>query len=415
MTVVVVGAGVAGTAAALGAARAGARVTVVDGGSGASTLWTGKVDYVPIEVTPELGALASELGVVLGRSILVTTNGYPPAAFGHEASLLDLHAVLAKKPAIGVVRCPRPGWNADGIERSAGEGFFALDATVLRHADERLMADAELAERHDDDARLGWLAERLREGIARSGITPTGLLLPPLLGLRQSRAADLAKLVGVPCGEAMGLPGGPCGLRVEAARDRSFAAAGVSVVRGRARGVVREGTRWRVDVDGETLAAAAVVVAAGGLVGGGLAYQPSEAMEAAALPTEPRPPFACSVGGPLPLGAHGEPLDVPGSLFGVPPEQLAWPLARDPLMERVGVLAAEDGRVEKGLYVAGELVADRPRTWLHALSSGMRAGAAAARDAEGLTSPAESTGPTGPTGSPGSARLAPAGAPASRP
>jgi hypothetical protein len=84
----------------------------------------------------------------------------------------------------------------------------------------------------------------------------------------------------------------------------------------------------------------------------------------------------------MPLGAHGRPLDLPGSLFGVAPESLAWPLARDghATMDRVGVLCDEHGRVAAGLYAAGELVADAPRTWLAALESGARAGAAAARD-----------------------------------
>jgi glycerol-3-phosphate dehydrogenase subunit B len=366
MSVLVVGAGVAGTAAALAASRAGAKVTVVDGGTGAST---------------------QELGVVLGVAVVVTSAAHPRAAQGREASLLDLHPLLASRPQIGVVRCARPGWSADGLVRAAERGFFPLDAVVLRHADERTLPDPDFAARHDDDARLAWLAERLREGITRSQVAPTGLLLPPSLGLKRSRAADLSQLLGVPCGEAMGLPGGPCGLRFESARDGAFAAADITVVRGRATGVERDAGRWRIAVDGGSLTASAVVIAAGGLIGGGIEYQPSEAMVAAALPPRSRPAFGCTIAGPLPVGAHGRPLELPGSLFGVPPEELAWPHARDPLMDRAGVLCGEEGRVDRGLYAAGEIVADLPRTWLHALSSGVRAGAAAARD--GITVPAE--------------------------
>ena len=387
MTVVVVGAGVAGTAAALAAARAGARVTVIDGGTGASTLWTGAVDEVDADTAAETSAIAAELGVVLGQVTLMTTGAHARAAAGREASLLDVHAPTRVASNVGVVRCARPGWSALAVERAAGPGFFALDAVVLRHVDERTLSDAEFAARHDDDARLGWLAERLREGITRSGHVPTALLLPPSLGATRSRAGDLARLVGLPCGEAMGLPGGPCGLRFEAARDAAFAREGVTVLRGRARSVAREGAIWRVEVDGQVIAASALVVAAGGLLGGGLEYQPSEALEAAALPPRATPPFACTIAGPLPVGAHGRPLELPGSLFGIPPEDLAWPLARDPLMERAGILCDDDGRVERGLYAAGELVADLPRTWLHALSTGRRAGAAAARDT--VTSTAE--------------------------
>ena len=42
----------------------------------------------------------------------------------------------------------------------------------------------------------------------------------------QPSRIDLSRLVGVPCGEATGMPGGPAGLRFERARDRALAAAG---------------------------------------------------------------------------------------------------------------------------------------------------------------------------------------------
>jgi hypothetical protein len=99
------------------------------------------------------------------------------------------------------------------------------------------------------------------------------------------------------------------------------------------------------------------------------------------------------------LGAHGRPHEAPGTLFGVPPEAIAWPFAQDPLMDRVGVLCDEQGRVRMpqgngrqlgesdGLYAAGEITADAPRTWLSALESGVRAGSAAARGALSATSP----------------------------
>jgi hypothetical protein len=194
----------------------------------------------------------------------------------------------------------------------------------------------------------------------------------------------------------MGLPGGPAGLRFESARDRALAGAGVDAVRGRADAIeaAGAGARWRVVVDGRPVEADAVIVACGGFIGGGLEYQPSEWMLAAALPPVARIPFHCTIAAPLPLGAHGKALALPGSLFGLPPEVIAWPLARDPLMERVGVLCGDDGRVAPGLFVAGELVADAPRTWLRALESGLRAGAGAARDM--LTSTASRPASTGP-------------------
>jgi hypothetical protein len=79
----------------------------------------------------------------------------------------------------------------------------------------------------------------------------------------------------------------------------------------------------------------------------------------------------------LRVGARGRPLELPGSLFGLPPESLAWPFESDALMDRVGALADGDGRAGERLFVAGELAADIPHAWLSALTSGARAGAAA--------------------------------------
>jgi hypothetical protein len=53
----------------------------------------------------------------------------------------------------------------------------------------------------------------------------------------------------------------------------------------------------------------------------------------------------------------------------------------DALLDHVGIATDEDGRVTAGgpgLFAAGELVADRPRTWLDALATGARAGVLAA-------------------------------------
>ncbi len=107
----------------------------------------------------------------------------------------------------------------------------------MRYSEERALPDAEFAARHDDDARLGWLAERLREALAIEfgGDAVAGLVLPPSLGIDRARADQLSGLVGLPCGEPVGMPGGPAGLRFERARDRALGAAGVERVEGRAR------------------------------------------------------------------------------------------------------------------------------------------------------------------------------------
>jgi hypothetical protein len=397
--VVVIGAGVAGSGAAIAAALEGAEVVVVSGGTGASTLWTGRVAPHAGEISAAGREVAEAFQVRLGRCLLVTSHAGAVTGHGYEAGLLDLSPVLRARRCVGVVRCPRPGWDADAIARDAGEGAIAIDASVLRHVDERHLPDADFAARHDDAERLGWLGERLRDALHRAGDRPAALLLPPSLGLDRQRASDLSKLAGLPCGEAMGLPGGPVGLRVESARDRIFETRGIEVVIARATAIETASSGWRVALGRDRIDAGAVVVAAGGLLGGGLEYQPSEWIHAAELPPCARAPFRCTINGPFPIGADGRFLEAPSSLFGVPPESIAWPLARDPLLEKVGLLAAGDGHVAPALYAAGEILADRPRTWLEALESGVRAGAAASREA--LTSRP--------------ARPSLAGAPASRP
>jgi hypothetical protein len=161
-------------------------------------------------------------------------------------------------------------------------------------------------------------------------------------------------------------------------------ASGAQHIRVRALAVERTEGSWRIAAEeGQVFEAHAIVVATGGLLGGGLAYAPSEATLATALPPGSRLPFRLTLDAPLPLGAHGRPLELPGSLFGFAPERLAGPLAHHRAIDRVGVLTDQDSgvRAPSGALAAGDVVADSPRTWLWALSMGARAGALAAREA----------------------------------
>ena len=366
-SVLVLGGGIAGTAAALEAARTGARVVLLGGGTGASTLATGALDDSPwthaarplLPVGRAARAILDALAAYAvpdGGARIATTAGVLRPARGHDLALLDLASLAGRR--VGVVRCDRPEWDAGALARSWGAGFAPLDATVLRHADERLLPAADFAARHDDERRLAWLAERLRDALARAGSHLDALIVPSSLGVEAERARALSALVGLPCGEAAAAPGGPSGLRFERARDRALAAAGVVRAAGRATHVERRADRWHVArADGPALEAMAVVLAVGGFIGGGLEYSPGEAAEASVLPPASRPPFRLTIDVPaVELGARGRSLEVPGSLFGIPPESLAWPFATDPMMERVGVLVDEDGRAAPGLYAAGEMV-----------------------------------------------------------
>lgn len=149
VAVVVVGAGVAGTAAAIAAARLGARVTVVDRGAGASSLATGALDFVSwqrpgdtLRAATELSSSSRDVFNALGSYVLpqrparlLTTAGVVREARGHDAALLDAAAIdLARNPGrrIGVVRCSRPGWDADALAAAWGSAWLAIDARVLR-------------------------------------------------------------------------------------------------------------------------------------------------------------------------------------------------------------------------------------------------------------------------------------------
>lgn len=384
-------------AAALAAAAAGVSVALVDGGTGASTLSTGAIDDVPWTPAPRTLAFVSPGARVLLDALaayavpdagarVATTAGLVRPTRGHDLALLDLGPLANRR--VGVICCDRPEWDGAALARAWGSDFAPLEATLLRHVDERLLPAADFAARHDDEARLAWLVERLREALGRSGSRFDALVLPPSLGVEHERARTLSARVGLPCGEAAALPGGPSGLRFERARDRALAAVRVERITGRATSVVRSGGRWRVGfAEGRALEASAAVLAAGGLIGGGLAYTPGDAA-ASVLPPAARAPFQITLEVPAAtLGAYGRPLEIPGSLFGVPPESLAWPFAADALMDRVGVLVDPEGRAAAGLYAAGEMVADAARTWLRALESGLRAGSAAAREV--LTSTTE--------------------------
>jgi glycerol-3-phosphate dehydrogenase subunit B len=394
--VLVVGAGVAGTAAALAAARGGARVSVLDGGTGASTLATGAIDAhfwqdAPMQPTPIARGARDILDLLGGYALpdtgarLLTQSGIVRPARGHDDAVIDVKALAVGR--VGVVRCERPGWDAGALARAWGETFDPIDAVVIRYADERVLPDADFAMRHDDMARLGWLGERLRDALARARDPVRALVLPACLGIDRPTARQLSELVGVRCGEAIGSPGGPSGLRFERARDRALAAAGVEHLRGRAAHVARTGNGWRIvtegSEDGPHLEADAVVLAIGGLVGGGIEYAPAESIFASALPPFARLPFRMTIAAPVVLGAHGRPLELPSTLFGRPPEAIAWPDARDAMMDHVGVLSDAEGRTESGLFVAGDLRADRPRAWLDVLSTGAAAGTAAARALSG--------------------------------
>ena len=407
---VVVGAGIAGLAAAWSARRAGRQVTIVSRGAGASALGGGAVDDVPWE---QLARAARVLGGGAGRAALPLSVG--AAAFVAELELWDVPAVERAwiatvagrlRPARGrdralldlgrlegalvlLPRAGRAGWDADAIAASlaaepfAGAGrlaFQAVDLPVLRFDDEHRIGDADLAGRHDDEARLGWLAGRLRHGIAASGAGVGAVLLGPWLGASAPRAEALSAAVGVPCGEALVGAGSPAGLRFEAALDRLLDTVGARRVRDRAIRIDDEGTRdamLRVSLAGSAapLLADVVVLALGGLIAGGIVYSPPERRAGTELPPAGTAPFELSLDAPVALSANGaDRMSVVASMHGPELDVSAWPVADRPgALEAVGVLCSGVS-AGAGIYAAGDVIAGRPRTALEAVASGLAAG-----------------------------------------
>lgn len=408
---IVIGAGVAGVAAAWSALRRGVKVTLVSRGAGASSLGGGAVDDVPWErltraakqlgadpiageVDPDVLAFSSELGLWVlppsgsSRPRLATVAGIVRPSRGHDRSLLNLD--LLRGATVLLPRTDRAGWDADAIAaglsadpfaRARELRFIAVDAPILRFVDEVRIGDADLAARHDDDARLGWLGDRIREAVlaaAAGGVRAGGVLLGPWLGLRSPRAEALSARSGLPVGEALMGVGSPAGHRFTSARDRLLASLGVKLVPARVLSASFTGHRALVSLEGDAapLEADAVILALGGLVGGGVVYAPPDSLADADLPPRVGVPFTLSLRADVTLGGRAGALGVTSSLHGPELDLSAWPVGdRAGLLEDVGVLCRGAG-AGPGLFAAGDVVAGRPRTLLEAVTSGVRAGRA---------------------------------------
>jgi hypothetical protein len=426
--VVVIGSGVAGTSAAIAAHAHGAHVTLVDGGTGASLLATGALDG-PSPASPHakrafeaLGAFAVLAGGgsagdddPAGRfgtrsgAILATMAGVLRPAQGHDRALLDLGHAARVGGKVLVARVPLFGWDGAALAASFAEDTAARAiGLTFEHApialplseEEARLPFAELAARHDDPSRFAELVSHVRALLSRvPGVC--GILFPPILGVATRRSEALSEAVGVPCGEALGLPGGPSGLRFERARDEALRTLGITPVEAFA---TRIETRAALPDEPGSFAVAfgdgsvqplltcnAVVVATGGLVGGGLRYVPNEVQTRAGsprreLPAPGAPWLSASVDGPFRLGVSGRRLVAPATLHGAAPETLVWPFVEAGELERAGILvepsfAAREGPA--GIYACGDAVADHERTWLFALASGAEAGFAAAQRGTG--------------------------------
>lgn len=372
MRVAVVGAGFAGVAAAFGARRAGASVAIIHDTPGASALYAGAVDG-SVANSAELVELAKALGLRLGGGVMLATRaGVVRPSHGRDGALLDV-APLAGK-SIAVVDVARDDWDAPLLARafsssawavSTGTRFVSTPLPLLERSHQRRTSSFDFAASFERAERPGWLCALLK---AHAG--PDAWLFGPWLGLQRPLAEELAAAAGVPVGEVTSPPGGVAGARFEFRRDALLASLGVDVVRRPLARVAASPTGLSLTLaGGEQLQVTSLVVASGGLVGGGVR------LTGALSGAEPAG-FELTLAGLPEVELRGELARPISSLFGVD----LGAKGRG-VLERAGLAVQEDGAVRGAgrIFAAGDVVAPEPPGVGHALTSGLRAGVAAAQ------------------------------------
>jgi anaerobic glycerol-3-phosphate dehydrogenase len=370
VSVIVLGGGFAGVAAAFAARQAGAPVTVVKDRPGASALYAGVVDG-ELEQHDSLAGLAAALGLRVRPTVVATREGVVRGAHGSDSAVLDLEPLAGK--LVGVVDVPRDDWDGPLLARSyresdwarsTGTRFELVPLELLEKSHQRRVSSFDFATSFERAERPAWLNEVLK---AHAG--PDAWLFGPWLGVKRPLASELTQSVGVPIGEVTSPPGGVAGARFEARRDALLASLGVEVVQARALEArpTDTGVALRLE-DGRELWADVLVVAAGGFVSGALEL--SGALSGA-VPAG----FQLALQGLAPVQLRGEPARPVSSLYGV---DLAARGRR--LLERVGVPVSAEGRAlgATRVFAAGDVLGAPPPSVGQALTSGLRAGSSAA-------------------------------------
>jgi glycerol-3-phosphate dehydrogenase subunit B len=316
--VVVVGGGLSGACAALGAREAGAEVLLVARAPGATALSSGAIDFAGAEDDAPIGEAARRLAregrghpyALLGDALvpaidealallqrhltalgvsgartasdrnlwLATPLGRAkPAALAQDGIAAgDLRNLSAREARLGVVALA----GAQAVEaRLVAHGLTQLLAPLgkavaialdfYRQRDDALRTLPEIAQDLDRPGRRAALGESLARAAAHAHATH---LLLPTLGVEDPVAsrAELERAAGVPVLEMLGAPPSVPGLRLQRALETALEKSGVRSVCGIAERSSDGQVQIVRGVDCEPVRAGAVVLASGRFLGGGI-------------------------------------------------------------------------------------------------------------------------------------------------
>lgn len=388
MSVIVIGAGVAGTAAVFAAITRGRQCVWLHSGVGASAMSSGALDWdaagssleLPSVSDSKLVALAAELER-FGREVfgwqlppqgvqVVTPLGQVRAARGADVGVLNLDSLGPGE--LAVLDPGKVGWDAERICAALNQCEWMaekkLHAVPLKLTDVGVVPDApDVLFARGLHAAQNFVPELVSAlGRLREQATVSAVLAGPWLFADNASVAALRSVLaafGVALGETLSPPYGIAGQRFEAARTQFGAAhAELEVVQARATRVERIVTGYRVDVASPQAATAvrthwlaeSCVLALGGVSSGALQLDPGHRLRLC-LDIEP----------PEPWRHRGRPWLQPASETGL--DLLAFGM--DALFE-LGLPAT----MHRGaLRAVGDLVADEPRGVLRAAQSGLEA------------------------------------------
>jgi glycerol-3-phosphate dehydrogenase subunit B len=376
VNIAVIGAGIAGSAAAHELARQGVRPTVFHQHAGASALYSGALDFeawdrvtelAPLD--PELAQFSAALGVwELGAAAarVATSEGNLRPARGRDRALLDLERCAGKR--VAVVELERDDWDATLLAQSF-EGcawakkthttFVPVRVHALLGTFERRISAYDFAALHDAPERASALLAALRSAAE----APGAWLFGPWLGVESALAAELSANLGVPVGETTSAPGGAAGARFESARDRLLSRV-ATVTRAQVVRVTPSSGGFQLETEaGEAREFSAVVLATGGVAAGGVLLERSFARRGGTG-------FRLSLEAPVAIELDQEIVEGISSLASV--DFVERGLGA---LLKVGIAVEENGsaRGSPGLFVAGDAVAGRSRSALVAARSGLSA------------------------------------------